>query len=141
MPSRRGPSPKIIALIHNRMVTAGEDQLYEGIAQALPAAVSDQIGGGAALRLSSPVEFGRKFYQTKIRPGLHQGICVKANFCKNIKKYKTLAKITTLVAGAAADVVTTSCGLPPVAGRGAELVVDISATALKEGLAKLCQCG
>lgn len=134
------PSRKIISQIQNRMVIAGEEQLYEGIAQALPAAMSEQIGGGAALRLSSPVEFGRKFYRTVIRPGLHQSICVRANFCKNIDKYRTLAKITTLVAGAAADVVTTSCGLPPVAGKGAELVVDISATALKEGLDKLCEC-
>ena len=134
------PSRKIISQIQNRMVKAGEEQLYESIAKALPPAMSEQVGGGAALRLSSPKEFGRKFYRTVIRPGLHERICVKANYCKNIKKYLTLAKITTLVAGAAADVVTTSCGLPPVAGRGAELVVDISATALKEGLDKLCEC-
>lgn len=134
------PSRKIISQIHSRMVRAGEEQLYESIAEALPAGVSDQVGGGAALRLSSPIEFGREFYRKVIRPGLHERICLKANYCKNIKKYITLAKITTLVAGAAADIVTTSCGLPPVAGRGAELVVDISATALKEGLDKICEC-
>src|SRR5258708_6519980 len=105
-----------------------------------PLAVSDQGGGGAAVRMSSCVECGRKLYRSVIRPGLHQGICVKANFCKNINKYRTLAKITTLVAGAASDVVATGCGLPPVAGKGAELVVDISATALKEGLDNLCEC-
>ncbi len=131
---------KINSEIHNRMVTVGEDQLFESIASALPNKLSEQIGGGAALRLSSPVEFGKKFYRTILRPELHQRICVKANYCTNLKKYETLAKITTLVAGAAADVVTTSCGLPPFAGKGAELVVDISATVLKEGLNKLCEC-
>jgi hypothetical protein len=135
------PSSKtIIARIQTRMVTAGEDQLYENIAKALPSAMSSQVGGGAALQLSSPVAFGKKFYNKVVRPGLHERVCVKANYCKNIKKYRTLAKITTLVAGAAADIVATSCGLPPVAGKGAELVVDIAATALKEGLDKLCEC-
>jgi hypothetical protein len=134
------PSRKIISQIQTRLVKAGEEQLYESIARALPPAMSEQIGSGAALRLSSPVEFGRKFYRTIMRPALRERICVKANYCKNIKKYLTLARITTLVAGAAGDVVATSCGLPPAAGRGAELVVDISATALKEGLDKLCEC-
>jgi hypothetical protein len=134
------PNRKIIAQIQNRLGRPSEDDLYESIAQALPAEVAGQIGVAAASRLSSPLEFGKKYYRTVIRPKLHENICQKRNYCKNIKKYQTLAKITTLVAGAAADVVTTSIGLPPVAGKGAELVVDISATAIKEGLDKLCEC-
>jgi len=134
------PSRKLISEIQVRTVKVGEEKLYERMAQALPDAQVAQDAGGAALRLSSPIEFGKKFYTTVVRPGLHEYVCVKANYCKNIKKYMTLARITTLVAGAAADIVTTSCGLPPVAGRGAELVVDISATALKEGLDKICEC-
>ena len=134
------PSRKVISQIQNRMVKVGEEDLYQSIAEALPAAIADQVPGGAALRLKSPIELGRNFYRTVIRPSLYERACVKANYCKNIKKYRTLAKITTLVAGAAADVVATICGLPPVAGKGAGLVVDISATALKEGLDKLCEC-
>lgn len=72
------------------MVMAGEEQLFENIANALPTKLSEQVGGGAALRLSSPVEFGKKFYKTILRPELHQRICVKANYCMNIKKYQTI---------------------------------------------------
>jgi hypothetical protein len=126
--------------IQDLLVTAGEDQLYESLARDLPARVVDQVGGGAALKLSSPLEFGRKFYQTKIRPQLHAAICVKANYCKNAKKYGGAAKVVALVAGAAAEYVEKALGLPSGSAKGSHLVIAISATVLKEGLNKLCEC-
>lgn len=131
---------QLVEDIQKRLATAGEDDLYRRIARSVPARVSQRIGGGAALRLKSPVKFGRDVYRKFARPALHAGICGKAQFCKKRKAFDTAAKLTSLVAGFAGEVVSAQFGLPPGVGTGAGLVVDISAAALKEGLNKLCEC-
>jgi len=45
------PSPEIVEQIQLRALTAQPEELYGSIAKVLPPGVSDQIGGGAALRL------------------------------------------------------------------------------------------
>jgi hypothetical protein len=134
------PSPDIIEKIQLRALTAQSDELYASIAETLPPGMSDQIGGGAALRLRSPVEFGREFYHKVLRPGLTNAICGKAKFCKNRKLYDTAAKVAGMVAEAAGDVVGKLNGIPVGGGEAGKLIVESSAAILREGLNSLCDC-
>jgi hypothetical protein len=123
-----------------RSNTASVNELYAGIADALPAALSDQIGGGAALRIRSPIEFGKEFYQRKFRPGLITVVCGRLDFCANRKIYDTAVKVAGIVADAAGEIIGKSHGIPAGSGEATKLVLEVSAAALKEGLNELCDC-
>lgn len=123
-----------------RSQTARFNELYAGMAGAVPAAASEQFGGGAALHIGNPIQFGKELYQKKIRPGLVSIVCGKAKFCKNRKIYDTAVKMAGMVADAAGDVVGKLNGIPVGGGEAAKLVVEVSAAALKEGLNELCDC-
>lgn len=123
-----------------RSHTARFNELYAGIADALPPALTEQIGGGAALRLKSPIEFGKEFYQRKFRPGLITIVCGRLKFCANRKVYDTAVKVAEIVADAAGEVIGKSQGVPKGSGEAAKLVVEVSAAVLKEGLNELCDC-
>jgi hypothetical protein len=123
-----------------RSNTARFNELYAGIADALPPSLSDQIGGGAALRLRSPIEFGKEFYQRKFRPGVITIVCGRLKFCANRKIYDTAVKVAEVVANAAGEVIGKAHGIPEGSGEAAKLVVDVSAAVLKEGLNELCDC-
>jgi hypothetical protein len=132
--------PNTIQQIQMRVLTAQFGELYDSIASELPAAEREAVVKAAALKLPSPREVGRAFYERTIRPAMVAGICGKAKFCKNRKLYDSAASLTGLVAEHAVDAVGKVHGLPPGSGQAAKLVVEVSAAALKEGLNELCDC-
>jgi hypothetical protein len=129
-----------IERIQLRAQLAGFDELYSGITQALPPTLAGQIGGGAALRLKNPIEFGKEFYQKRLRPSMISAVCGKLSFCQNRHLYDTGVKVVGMVADAATEVVGKTYGLPEGSGEAAKLVVEVSAAVIKEGLNALCDC-
>jgi hypothetical protein len=123
-----------------RAYTAGEDELYAGIASSLRPDSRDQVVRAAGLRVPSPAEIGRAF-RDRIMPAVKDGICVKAKFCKNRAIYDSGAKVAAFVAEHVGEAVAKVYGAPPdVVGEGAKLVVETSASFLKTGLNTLCDC-
>lgn len=133
-------SEQTLQQIQMRAVLAGEDELYAGIAAAMPKAVQDQVVTAASLKFPSPADIGRAFRKS-ILPVVKDGICGKAKYCKNRGTFDTIAKVSALVAEHVADAIAASQGVPPgTAGKTAGLVVEVSASILKEGLNWLCDC-
>jgi phosphoribosylaminoimidazole (AIR) synthetase len=126
--------------IQMRAVLAGEDELYAAIAAAMPKAVQDQVVTAASLKFPSPADIGRAFRKS-VLPAVKDGICGKAKYCRNRGTYDTIAKVSALVAEHVADAIAASQGIPPgTTGKTAGLVVEVSASILKEGLNRLCGC-
>src|SRR5438045_3939283 len=75
-------SDQTLQQIQMRAVLAGEDELYAGIAAAMPKAVQQQVVTAASLKFPSPADIGRAFRKS-ILPIVKDGICGKAKYCKN----------------------------------------------------------
>jgi hypothetical protein len=126
--------------IQLRAFSAGDDELYRGIAAAMPKAMQDQVVAAASLKLPSPADIGRAF-RNSVLPVVKDGVCGKAKFCKNRGIYDTAAKVSGLVAEHVAEAVAVAHGIPPgTVGKSTGLVVEVSASILKEGLNHLCNC-
>ena len=128
----------LVAQIQVRQVTAGANELYEGIAKWLP---SDQEAAVAAsIKLPTPAKIGQAFHD-KIMPRVKDGICYKGKYCSRKAQYDTGAAITSLAAKYTAEALTAALGVTiPLVGEGAALLVDTTALVLKNGLNKLCEC-
>jgi hypothetical protein len=126
--------------IEVRAHTAGQDELYAGIASSLRPDSREQVVRAAGLKVPSPAEIGRAF-RDRIMPAVKDGICVRAKFCKNRSTFDSGAKVAALVAEHVGEAVAKVYGAPAdVIGEGAKLVVETSASFLKEGLNTLCDC-
>lgn len=124
--------------IQVRALTAGTDELYRDIGNALPKEAQDAVAAG--LRFPSPADIGRAF-RDSLLPVVKDGICGKAKYCKNRHIYDTAAKVSGLVAEHVVEAIALAHGIPPgIAGKSTGLAIDISSSILKEGLNHLCQC-
>lgn len=131
---------KIIGQIQTRLLTAGDEELYRGIAAQLPPAEQETVAQAAGIKLPSPAQLGKAFHD-KIMPQVKYGVCHKAKYCKNRGHFETAAQITALAAKYTADAITTVFNIPvPNAGDGAGLLVETTALVLKKGLNNLCGC-
>jgi hypothetical protein len=130
--------PDFLEQIQRRAMVAGVDDLYATIGEELPSTEREEIVQAAGLRLPSREDIGR-LYINRIRPLMEEAICLRAKYCQRRNNYDSAAKIASLVATAAAEVVTGGASAM-IAGTAAGLIVNVSAVVLKEGLDSLCDC-
>jgi len=135
-----GIDSKLVEQIQTRVLTAGDEELYKGIAEQLPPDQQEIVAQAAGIKLPSPVQIGKAFHD-KIMPQVKYGVCHKAKYCKNRGRFETAAQITALAAKYTADAITTAFNIPiPYPGEAAGLLVETTALVLKKGLNNLCGC-
>jgi hypothetical protein len=134
-------NPNLVEDINRRASTASLNELYSGMAVALPMSERVREAAAASVKVADAIAVGRAFYQNRIRPAIKDMVCGKVQYCKNRGIYDTAASITGLVAEQAGKAIAQLHGLSSEAGASTgKLLVDVSAAVLKEGLNELCSC-